>query len=176
MRCSAGRCRHSAAMLLTGALVALTMAGCGYHLRTWELSGNLETARLEATSRNPLTEPLGRALQSAGVTLVEDGEADLIIELLDDRSNRRNVAVTSAARVAEYEASLGVRYTVRNAAGKVLINPTWLNASRVYRVDRGNPVASSQEQTLLEREMVNDLVQQVIRGVNAAVVAERGAG
>lgn len=156
-------------------LVTCGLIACGYHLRSWELAGNLETAQLTANTRNPLTDPLGRALESAGVTLVDEGEADLVIELLNDRTGRRNVAVTSEARVAEYEATLSVQYTVRNAAGKVLIQPTWLSASRVYRVDRGNPVASNQEQTLLEREMVNELVDQLMRGVNAAVVAERGA-
>jgi LPS-assembly lipoprotein len=164
---------RSGTLLLAIGLCSL--AACGYHLRTWDLAGNLETARIAANLRNPLTEPLGRALESAGVSLVDTEAADLVIELLDDRAGRRNVAVTSQARVAEYEATLSVQYTVKDRAGKVLIQPTWLSASRVYRVDRGNPVASNQEQTLLEREMVEELVSQVIRGVNAAVVASRGA-
>ena len=168
----------SACHLLFWTVTLLSAAACGYHLRTWELAGNLETARIEANSRNPLSEPLRRALESAGVTLVDGDDADLVIELLGDRTGRRNVAVTSQARVAEYEATLSVQYSARRGAEgaeKVLIQPRWLTASRVYRVDRGNPVASNQEQTLLEREMVNDLVEQVIRGVNAAVVAVRGA-
>jgi len=152
-----------------------TLAACGYHLRNWDLAGNLETARVTANTRNPLAEPLGRALESAGLMLVDADDADLVIELFDSRAGRRNVAVTAQARVAEYEAALSVQYSVKNGAGKVLIQPTWLTASRVYVVDRGNPVASSQEQTLLEREMVNELVNQVIRAVNAAVAAERGA-
>jgi len=161
--------------LLLLAVCVCSLAACGYHLRTWELAGNLETARIAANLRNPLIEPLGRALESAGVSLVDTETADLVIELLDDRSGRRNVAVTSQARVAEYEATLSVQYAVKDGTGKVLIQPTWLSASRVYRVDRGNPVASNQEQTLLEREMVDELVSQVIRGVNAAVVAQHGA-
>lgn len=169
------RRRVAARRLLLWAVAAGCLAGCGYQLRTWQLSASLETARISANPRNPLAEPLGRALEGAGVTLVEGDDADLRIELLDDRTGRRNVAVTSQARVAEYEATLSVQYAVSDGAGKVLIQPTWLRASRVYRVDRGNPVASSQEQTLLEREMVNDLVQQVMRGVDAAIVAEQGA-
>lgn len=165
----------AACHLLLWAVVLGCLGACGYQLRTWELGGNLETARITANARNPLTDPLGRALTGAGVTLVEADGADLVIELLGDRASRRNVAVTSEARVAEYEASLSVQYSVSNGAGKVLIQPTWLRASRVYRVDRGNPVASSQEQTLLEREMVNDLVEQIMRGVDAAVLAEQGA-
>lgn len=153
------------------AVTVCSLAACGYHLRTWDLAGNLETARLTANERNPLTEDLSRALESAGVTLVETEDADLVIELLNDRTGRRNVAVTSQARVAEYEASLAVQYAVKDGAGKVLVQPTWVSASRVYTVDRGNPVASNQEQTLLEREMVDELVGQLMRAVNAAVAA-----
>jgi outer membrane lipopolysaccharide assembly protein LptE/RlpB len=38
-------------------------------------------------------------------------------------------------------------------------------------VDRDNLVGSSEEQALLQREMTDDLVQQIIRGVNAVVTA-----
>lgn len=157
---------------LSAVLAVVALAGCGYHLRTWDLAGSVQTAKIVSNPRNPLAEPLGRALAGAGVEVLDSGAADVIIELINDRSSRRNVAVTSQARAAEYEATLSVQYRVTDEAGKELIAPRWLRASRVYRVDRGNPVASNQEQALLEREMVGDLVQQLIRGMNAVVIAD----
>jgi len=154
---------------VTGLWLLLTLAGCGYHLRTWELEGNVASAKITANARNPLAEPLGRALRSSGVTLVDSGPADVQIELLTDQRGRRSVSVTDQARAAEYETSLSVQYAVRNAAGEPLAQPQWVRTSRVYTVDRNNLVGSSEEQSLLEREMVNDLVQQVIRGLNALV-------
>jgi LPS-assembly lipoprotein len=149
--------------------VSLLLGGCGFHLRTWDLEGNVESARVIANARNPLAEPLARALRSAGVELVEGGEADVVIELLADRRGRRSVSVTDQARAAEYETSLQVQYAVRDGAGAMLMQPRWVAARRVYRVDRDNLVGSSQEQALLEREMVNDLVEQVLRGINTVV-------
>ena len=84
-------------------VVALLATACGFHLRTWNLEGNVETARITSNPRNPLAEPLGRALESAGVTLVEDaGSVDVVVELLADERGRRSVSVTDQARAAEY--------------------------------------------------------------------------
>lgn len=160
---------------ITCFVVCFALVGCGFHLRTWDLEGNVETARITANPRNPLAEPLGRALRSAGVTVVEDSDVDVVIELLEDRKGRRSVSVTDQARAAEYETSLQVRYAVRGGDGATLLDPTWIRAARIFQVDRDNLVGSSQEQSLLDREMVNDLVQQIIRGLNAVTREETGA-
>lgn len=151
------------------------LAGCGFHLRTWELEGNIDTVRITSNLRNPVAEPLGRALKSAGVEVVDGGAADIAIELISDRENRRSVSVTDQARAAEYQTTLMVVYSVQDGAGTVLTEPRSVRASRIYEVDRDNLVGSSEEQALLQREMVDDLVQQIIRGVNAAVTTSASA-
>lgn len=151
--------------------LAALVAGCGFHLRTWELDGNIDTAKITANLRNPVADPLGRALESAGVEVVGSGEADVTIELISDRASRRAVSVTDQARAAEYQTTLTVVYAVHNAKGETLAAARNIRASRIYTVDRDNIVGSSEEQALLQREMVEDLVQQIIRGVNAVVSA-----
>jgi LPS-assembly lipoprotein len=155
--------------------IASIVAGCGFHLRTWELEGNIETAKITSNLRNPLAEPLGRALRSAGVEVVGSGSADVTIELLSDRTSRRAVSVTDQARAAEYQTTLTVVYAVFDADGDPLAAERSVRASRIYTVDRDNIVGSSEEQALLQREMVDDLVQQIIRGVNAVVTAPPAA-
>lgn len=151
--------------------LASLVAGCGFHLRTWELDGNIETAKITSNLRNPVAEPLGRALRSTGVEVLGSGDADVTIELVSDRTSRRAVSVTDQARAAEYQTTLTVVYTVQDAEGQTLAGARSVRASRVYTVDRDNIVGSSEEQALLQREMVEDLVQQIIRGVNAVVTA-----
>jgi LPS-assembly lipoprotein len=163
------RATAPACTFLMVATLGLLVGGCGYHLRTWNLEGSVETAKITSNPRNPLAEPLGRALRSAGVALVDSGEADVTIQLLADRSGRRSVSVTDRARAAEYETSLQVQYSVQDRSGAVLSEPRWLRVARIYQVDRSNLVGSSEEQALLQREMVSDLVQQLIRGLNAVI-------
>lgn len=167
------RARRSGAFartLLLAVLVGL-IAGCGFHLRTWELEGNIETAKITSNLRNPVADPLGQALKSAGVEVVGSGTADVTIELVSDRTSRRAVSVTDQARAAEYQTTLTVVYAVHDASGNTLASARSIRASRIYNVDRDNIVGSSEEQALLQREMVDDLVQQIIRGVNAVVSA-----
>jgi LPS-assembly lipoprotein len=76
--------------------------------------------------------------------------------------------------VAEYQLNLQVLYGVRDA-DQELLAPQWARSARVYQVDRDNLVGSNEEETLLEREMRSDLVQQIIRAVNAVTTEAAGA-
>ena len=151
-------------------ILCLLLTGCGFHLRTWDLDANISSARVTAEGRNALEEPLRRNLRSSGVELVEE-DAHVTIALLSEQRSRRSISVTDQARAAEYETSLGIQYEIRGGDGRVLLAPRWIRALRVYRVDRDNIVGSSEEQALLEREMVSDLVQQLMRSLDAVTRA-----
>ena len=152
--------------LITWALMLL-LAGCGFHLRTWDLGTSLDSARVEAGQRHALAAPLRRVLSQSGVSEADEGESQIVVKLLDQRRNRRSVSVTGQARAAEYETTLEVRYQVYGADGAELIPPRWVRSERVFRVDRDNIVGNSEEQALLEQEMQNDLIQQILRSLVA---------
>lgn len=162
--------------ILIWPLLVVIAGGCGFHLRTYQLDTSVDSVHLSSSGNNLAEEPLERSLRQAGVTLVPTAEeAELIVELLQDRKDRRSVSVTETTRAAEYETTIGIRYAVQRADGTVLIAPRWIEATRIYRVDRINIVGSSEEQVLLEREMVNDLVQQILRSLDAASQDQPGA-
>ncbi len=153
--------------LLVMALACFSTA-CGFHLRSWDLSGDPGAVLVTAGLHNPLELPLTRALEQAGVEqAVSADEANMVVALLDTRQERRSISVSGQARAAEYQLILAVRYQITDAAGNLLVPPQWLERERVFRIDRDNIVGSSEEQALLEREMRNDLVQQILRSLNA---------
>ncbi len=161
-----------AAVTLLVWLVAAS-GGCGFHLRSWDVGSSIDSVHVAANARNPMQAPLQRALQQAGVTLVDRaGDASVVVELLDSRQERRSISVSGQARAAEYESTLGVRFRIADAAGGELVPAQWLERVRVFRVDRDNLVGSSEEQALLEREMRSDLVQQILRTLNAVAAAQ----
>ena len=152
--------------------VLLALSGCGFHLRTWDVSTSVESAYVVSNARNPLEEPLRRALQQAGVAeAASPREAEVVLELLDSRQERRSVSVSEQARAAEYEMILAVQYRVTDGEGNELLAPVWLERESIYRVDRDNLVGSSEEQALLERELRDGLVQQMLRALNSLAVA-----
>ena len=158
-------------------LVALAMAlpGCGFQLRGSDLRSSVATAHVDAVPRHSYAEPMRLALVRAGVELLDTPTADtLVVDLIDERSKRRSISVSQSAVAAEYEVVVGVRYGVRDGAGQQLIEPQWLERERVYRVDRDNLLGSSEERALLEREMQNELIQQIIRSLDALAGARHG--
>lgn len=155
--------------------VTLLLGGCGFHLRSYDVGTDLSSAYVVANARNPLEQPLRDALRQAGVTEADSaGDAEVVLELLDARRQRRNVSFSGQAEVAEYELDLGVRYRITDAEGTELVPEQWLERQRVYRVDADNIVGTSEEQALIEREMERDLVQSILRTLNT-VVQQRGA-
>lgn len=164
------------ACLLWTALAAAT-GGCGFHLRTWDLESSVESAWVEASPRHELAEPMRRALRQAGVESAGGRrEAALVIDLMDQRQERRSASVSGQARAAEYEMTYAVQYRVTDAAGTELVPAQWIERQRVYRVDRSNIVGSNEEQVLVLREMREDIVQQILRTLNAAASRADRAG
>lgn len=155
------------------ALAALLLGGCGFQLRSYDLEAGVDSVAVLEQGRNLLTEPLRRGLRQAGVDVVSTVEAgaDATVVLLDDRRARRSVSVGGDARVAEYELLLGVRYRLLGADGTELAPARWAEVERIFQIDRDNIVGSSEEQALLDQEMQADLVQQLLRALNAVAVA-----
>ena len=143
-------------------LAMLVSAGCGFQLRTWELASAFETVRIEADHGVDLDLDLGRALESAGVRLV-DSEADVVILLSDQRDHWRSISVTQGARTAEYELALQVGFRVMDQEGNELAPERLLRSERVARQDRDNLVGSSDERRLLAAEARTDLVGRMVR-------------
>jgi LPS-assembly lipoprotein len=151
---------------LFGLLLAV-VSGCGFHLRGWDLRTNIDTVHISSAQRSLIGDSLKQAVRQADVTEVPDPtDADVVITVLNERRDRRSVSVNRNARVSEYELQHEVLYTIKNKAGLVLSPPQWIGVERTYQVDRENVVGTSEEQALIEKEMRDDLVQQIFRTLN----------
>lgn len=173
--------------LLVGLLTLALASGCGFHLRRYQLDANVGSIYVDAARGVDIAGPLRQALRQLGVAEAADARsAELTVELADQRAARRTVSVTGQARAAEYESSYGVLY--RLAAGETELLPAeWVERQRVFSVDRNSIVGSGEEQSIVERELRDQVLQQIIRSIdlvsrqreaatpNAAVVGD-GAG
>ena len=144
-------------------VLLLTAGGCGFHLRSYGFGGAVDSYALVGRTNLDVASSLRRQLQQAGVDEVSPGEAALVLELLDQRRDQRSVSTTGGARAAEYETTLAVQYRVLDKTGKELVEPTWIERQRVYRIDRANIVGTSGERSILERELIDDVAGQMLR-------------
>ena len=109
-------------VMLAGALTA-----CGFHLRG---SGDIAALNVDGLyisqgrASGELVTALDRALRSAGATLVEArGTAKVVLELKDERRDRRVLSVGSGGKVQQYELTYAITFAVADAAGHVLAEP-----------------------------------------------------
>ncbi len=146
-------------------LLVVQLAGCGFQLRSWEMGNSFNSIGLESAARFDIEPDLRRALAQTGVPVLDTG-AELVVELLDSGEELRTASVSGAARTAEFELIVRIRYAIRDATGSYLAQPATLLSSRRYFLDRGNLVGSNEEQALLRRELRTQLIQQLMRVLN----------
>ena len=150
---------------LAAVLATALLAGCGFHLRTWNFADAFERVRIEADDSVDLQRDLAAALKSAGVQVV-DAEAPLVLRLAEQQRERRNVAATRTARASEFELALQVQFTVADADGSELAAMRLLRSERSVPL-QDNLLGGSAEQALVVEELRSDIVGQMLRSVAA---------
>ena len=151
---------------LTFALLLLLLSSCGFQLRSYSFEGALENYALTGQTRASVVPVLRRTLSQVGLNEVSEAEAALVLEILDQRNERRSASTSGNVRAAEYEVDYALHYQILSADGTVLAPPTWIERQRIYRIDRGNIVGSSEEQALLQRELMQDVAGQLMRAMD----------
>ena len=155
-------------------LVAVLAAGCGFQLRSWDLTSAFESAHIDADASVTIDDELRRALEQAGLVLVdEQSGAGAVIRLSDQRELRRGVSTTRGARTAEYEMTLSLVFAARDGEGNELVGERRIRAERTFRLHQSNPAATREEQSLITLELVNELVQQIILSLSATARADQ---
>ena len=163
---SAGQARAALGVLAL-LLWSVWLGGCGFQLRAWGIADAFQTARLQSDASVDLDRELRRALRAAGVNVV-DGDADVVLEISEQRAERHVVAVSQDTRAAEYALGLEVRVACKSGDGTPLWPVRPFRMERVVALQRDNLLASESEQALVEIEMRADLIAAILRALGAA--------
>ena len=148
-----------------GLLAAVLLAGCGFHLQG--------RAPLPAVVRQPFVEApdrqsdfvqyLRHALLSNGAQLTpERNQASAVVSILRDSVSRRVLSVSATNQPNQYEVTYTVGFTV-SAAGKELLPPQEVSATRTYSFDERILLAKNHEEEILRQDMARDLADMVMR-------------
>jgi len=154
---------------------AWLLAGCGFQLRGYDLQSEVTSFAIVGQERARVVNPLRRSLRQAGVEEVAATQAVVIVHIQDQRFERRNASTGSGTRATEYELTVGVQFALRNSAGESLAPARWIERQRVFRIDRDNIVGAAEEQAIIERELVQDVVGQIIRAMDTVSRVERSS-
>ncbi|HET8551814.1 MAG TPA: LPS assembly lipoprotein LptE [Gammaproteobacteria bacterium] len=150
-------------------LVALALAGCGYHLqRARNLPPVMQrTVIVGANPYGTLVRELTRALSGTNIEVVQSpAVATAELHILRDDAGQRVSSVDSKDRPQAYELHYAVSFSVTHQ-GQTLLEPQTVSLTRDYVFDPDNVLAGNQEAQRLLDAMRSDLVQVILRRLAA---------
>ena len=165
------RCYKVGMKSLLSMVGLLLLTGCGFQLRSWDLASAYRIAHIESDVDSSIERDLRGAFESAGLAVVEEGEADLYLTIEREDFEQRSGMYTGDGRVAGYQLRLRVAYQANNAIGKSLVSSRTLLEERSFPLNRANVLGSDAEKRLLMQEMRDDIVERIVRTL--ALVADQ---
>ncbi len=153
-------------------LLALSLAGCGFHLRGHNKQVQnfpFTSLHLKSATPSPFVSDLQSSLELYKIKLTATAaEADLTLDIASEATDKQILALSGAGQVLEFQ----LRYRVSLRAYDKQLND-WLPAGeislqRTLTYDAAQVLAKEQEEALLFNDMRSDAVQQVMRRLSRA--------
>jgi len=151
------------------ALACALLCACGFSLRgTQQLP--FPTIALNIPPNSPLGTELARNIRTGTrTTIVADASgAAATFDLLGEVRDRQVLTLNAQGRAIEYSLRDRLRFRLRDAQGREVIEPTELLAQRDISFNDSQRLSKESEEALLFRDMQSDLVQQLLRRIAAA--------
>jgi len=148
---------------LSAALAAGIVAGCGFHLRG-ELNMPFKSAFISGSEHHRLVSDLRRQLRLNQVEVVDDRkQAEVVIVIRQLTTEREILSLDAGGKAREYRLYYNLVYSLERPSGETLRAPSRIRARREYTFDTGQLLAKTQEESILYRDMEDDLLQQLMR-------------
>ena len=161
--------RSVVTLLALGPLVSLLLGGCGFKLRGAQ-SFAFQTLAINPNPGGPLALELRRSFAPAVRVLAPDqplNQAQVVLDILQEQREKIVAGLSSSGQVREFQLRIRVKFRVRNAAGDELTPETELMQQRDMSFSETAVLAKEAEEVLLYRDMQSDLVQQLMRRLEA---------
>lgn len=158
--------RCTALRLALAAVLAMTLAACGFQLRgNYRVPDFLTgvSLKLPAGTQQLATE-LRLALERKNIGA--DG-GDIQLEIANEKLNRQASSVDSRARAAEYILVYTVDFRINSTDGRAIGALESLILRRSYQYSTENVVGKNTEEETLVRELRADAAQQIVRQLAA---------
>ena len=162
----------------TLAALLLLVAGCGFHLRKEaELPASMKKVHIQiGDPSSPLAKDLKKALPRSGTEIVETVEPDVaVMNITANAFSTEVLSVSGTARASEYSLRYHVEFDVQDAAGTALLPKQTIELSREFTFDANQALGVAAETDLLTQELERDMVQTILRRLEALARAAPAA-
>ena len=160
------------------ALLALALAGCGFHLRD-KLALPEDTPPVHVVSTTPFSElvtTLERNLHNAGAGVVtrEQLQADPTravarLDILSERWGDLPIAIDAHGRAQEFSLRYAAIFSFRLADGTELVPQQVVELSRDYVSPPEDATGTSTEREILDDELRREMAASILRRIDGGV-------
>ena len=151
--------------LLLSALAGGLLAGCGFKLRSSQTFA-FQTLAITPEKGGLVATDLIRYFGKSVVPLAPARGGQLpqvVVDILEDVREKEVVGINASGQVREFQLRLRVRFRMRTPQGNELIPPSNIVQQRDISFNESVVLSKEVEETLLYRDMQNDVVQQLLR-------------
>lgn len=150
-------------------VLVLLLSACGFQLRQQiALPAHLAAIRVAgADPYSPLQRNLEQALRRAGARLVEGDAPSAVLRVFVQRMDRLPLSVGDTGRVQEFLMRYRVEFELVDAAGKALLPRQALELERDYTFDTLQALGTPGEEEVVRAELERDMVQALLRRIDA---------
>lgn len=150
---------------------AALLAGCGFQLRKAP-DFAFDSILVTADVNSPLANQLRRSLAADGRVRVlppgtDPAQVQVVLDVPVEQREKVVVGLNSTGQVREFQLRLRTRFRLRTPQGRELIPETELLQQRDISFNESAVLAKEAEESLLYRDMQNDIVQQLMRRLAA---------
>lgn len=146
------------------AIIGLLMSGCGFQLRG-HAEMKFDRIYVETEGFSVFAAELRRVIQSNKSVEVTDSpeHAQVVLKVIDERREKKILALTSTGSVEEYVLLYQVSYRVMDNKMQDLVAPNDIALQRIMTYKDTETLAKESEEQFLYRDMQSDAVQQMLR-------------
>ena len=141
----------------------LLLQGCGFHLRTTDLTSYVATAAVLSSKSPQIVSSMVQHLTELGIDVNAKGTPDVVIQIHKHNFQQKTSLLIPKGGLVEYELTLVVRIgvTFRNDQA----DPTSLTLSETQRVNvnADNLLSTSAEDEVVRGELVDKIVSATVR-------------
>ena len=162
---------HIVIKLLTATVIGLLLTGCGFQLRG-QADLQFERIYVETDGFSLFAAELRRVIQSnKSVEVTKSPEdAQVVLRVLNERREKKILALTSTGSVEEYVLLYQVSYRVMDNKMQDLVAPSEIALQRIMTYQDTETLAKESEEQFLFRDMQDDAVQQMLRRLSVVPV------
>jgi LPS-assembly lipoprotein len=159
---------HTRRAWLCSVLLAGTLVGCGFQLRS---TPALPFDTIAVTPERgtgvaaDIARYFGASLRPAAAT--GSAAPDAILDIVREQREKLVVGVNASGQVREYQLRLSVTFRLRTPQGREVIPATEIEQRREISFSESAVLAKEAEEVLLYRDMQSEAVQQLLRRLSA---------